>query len=608
VKRLSTVALWLLLAPGVAAGAPADTTAPDSVSTRRALASAPFDVTAKTAYLRRHSYSFDHYLQYEPGIVLVRRGPIGSDVAFSRLGIGRGRGLVVFDGIVLNDPQNDVAPVVHVPVSGLAVVRGPQATGRGTASTMAIEGVVEVDELAPPRGRPRTFLELSKGNNELRQRRVRFSSADGPVGVDVGFDELLNSGYAFDAREEVGINVPGFGETTSRQYSVRLRGSFEDGNGYSMYFREFESTSQGDLVSPRRAQRRGGYVASARLDLARVDVRVFERGYKVDYPDSETVNQTTAAYASASLLEGERRSVVVEAGFEDITSVQRVGGARSSPTLAKTVASVETVERLAGGLVARAYATGTNYHDVVTQWGGGLDVQRAWPVWRLGAGVARSYRMPNLGELYLPEHRVGSRIVSGNESLDAEYAWEAGANAGVTWGPVTNEVRGSAIRVKDPVDTRARIVGGDVRLAPANTGGALLFAVEERLRLTWNRLGLRWVVEGAGEFTGGDRVGYFASTPRTRLHARARFGRKLFDATSALFAGVRYTYSDARVDFSGEEMPAYGVVDFTLDGRLLDADMYLALLNAFDERYRTDGDHLMTPRTFVYGISWTLWE
>jgi hypothetical protein len=36
--------------------------------------------------------------------------------------------------------------------------------------------------------------------------------------------------------------------------------------------------------------------------------------------------------------------------------------------------------------------------------------------------------------------------------------------------------------------------------------------------------------------------------------------------------------------------------------------MYLAFFNAFDESYRTEGDFLMTPRTFVYGISWTLWE
>jgi hypothetical protein len=349
-------------------------------------------------------------------------------------------------------------------------------------------------------------------------------------------------------------------------------------------------------------------MASARMDLARVGLRVFERGYKVAYPDSQTSNQTTAAYASVNLVRRDNRSVVVEAGFEDITAIQRVGGAESSPSLAKTVASVEAVERLGGGLIARAYGTGTDYRDVVAQWGGGLEIQREWQSGLVGVGVARSYRMPNLGELFLPAHDTHGRTVSGNESLDAEYAWEADVRAGLKWGPVTNEIGLTAIRVKDPVAARVRVVAGSQRIIPANTGGALLFAVEERLRLSTSYRGLQLIAEGAGEFTDGDRVGYFASSPRTRVHAVARVGRNLFNATSGLFAGVEYVYSDARVDFSGEELPAYEVFNFTLDGHLLDADMYLALLNAFDELYRTNGDYLMTPRTFVYGISWTLWE
>ena len=97
-------------------------------------------------------------------------------------------------------------------------------------------------------------------------------------------------------------------------------------------------------------------------------------------------------------------------------------------------------------------------------------------------------------------------------------------------------------------------------------------------------------------------------SPEKRLHAFARVGGNMFEATSALFLGAEYVYSDERADATGMTLPSYGVLNFTLDGRLLDANMYLALFNALDEVYRTDGNHLMTPRTFVYGVSWTLWE
>jgi hypothetical protein len=47
--------------------------------------------------------------------------------------------------------------------------------------------------------RPNTFVELSKGTNDVRQRRVRFSSEEGVVGLDLAYDEVLDDGYAFDA-------------------------------------------------------------------------------------------------------------------------------------------------------------------------------------------------------------------------------------------------------------------------------------------------------------------------------------------------------------------------------------------------------------------------
>jgi hypothetical protein len=510
----------------------------------------------------------------------------------------------VYNGIILNDPQNDIAPAVHFPSSVVGAVRALGADPR----TPAIEGVVRIEELPAPPQRPRTFLELSKGTNELRQRRVHFSSADGPVGLDLSYDELLNDGYSFDARELVGINATEYGKSTSRQYGVRLRGTHDNGDAYSLGLREFSSTFTGDLVSSSREQRRSGHLATVTADMGRLGLRLYERGYAVTYPDSHTVNETTAAAATVRIASGPGFSLLLDAAFEDINATQRVGGAESAPSLSRTTGTLSSVAALGNGLAARAYVCGADYHGYVSQWGGGVGIDGAWERLRVGLDARRSFRMPNLGELFLPAHAVGGRTVAGNRYLDAEYAWEGAGHVGVTLGPFTSETRVTGIRVKDPVvlDYLTR-PGGDW-LVPVNGGGAALVTIEERVRVSTTLGWLQMHTDAAAMFTEGDRVGFFSSVPRVNTLASFRVGGNLFEATSALFAGVEYLRGGERTGFSGEDLPSYEVFNFFLDGRLLDAQMYLALFNAFDEAYRTEGEFLMTPRTFVYGISWTLWE
>jgi len=618
---MSKAVTWFVtaaLVAGALLGRPAaasDESAPDSVeSARPVLLELPvrtpafFQTTSKSRFLEQHAYTFDHFLQYQPEFVLVRRGPIGSDAAFSRYGVGRGRGLVLLDGIPINDPQNDVAPVECFPVSGVGSIATGEAASPGLARTAGIEGVVRVEELAAPESKPTTFFELSKGTNNLRQRRVRFSSARSNVGIDLAYDELLNDGYSFDANQNVGIGVPDFGSAGSRYYSFGVRGEHPLGETYSIDFRKFTSSNQGDLVSSTHELRRSGYLASARTSLGRFNVTLFERGYDVSYPDSHTVNTTNAAYASFYLLAGTNRSLAVEAGYEDIVATQRVHGAVSAPRVSKTSASVEGLARAPMGVTARAYASGADYHGVVSQWGAGLETTRDWKHLRLGAVVRRSYRMPNLGELYLPAYTNGSVTVSGNKYLDAEFALEAGASVAVVVGPVTNEVRWTTMRVSDPVVPLQRVVGGGLWVTPVNGGSATLRSLEERLRLEGSYRGVEMRCEGGAVFTEGDRYGFFRSAPATRVVATGRVGGSLFDATSALYAGVEYVYGDERIDYTGERLPSYEVINLMLDGRLINANMYLALFNVRNVKYRSDGAFLMTPRTFVYGIAWTLWE
>lgn len=595
--------------------AAADESAPDSVESPRptplelpARVPGYFQTTNKSRFFEQHAYTFDHFLQYQPEFVLVRRGPIGSDAAFSRYGVGRGRGLVLLDGIPINDPQNDVAPIQCFPVSGVGSIATGEAASPGLARTTGVEGVVRVEELAAPESKPATFLDLSKGTNNLRQRRVRFSSARSNVGIDVAYDELLNDGYEFDANQNVGISVPDFGSAGSRYYSFGVRGEHPLGETYAIDFRKFTSSRKGDLVSSVHELRRSGYLASARTSLGRLNVTLFERGYNVSYPDSHTVNTTNAAYASFYLLTGANRSLVVEAGYEDVLATQRVHGAESAPRLAKTSASVEALARAPLGVTARAYASGADYHGVVSQWGAGLEATRDWKHLRLGGVLRRSYRMPNLGELYLPAYANGAVTVAGNKYLDAEFALEGGASVAVAAGPVTNEVRWTAMRVNDPVVVAQRVVDGGLWVTPVNGGSATLHSLEERLRLEGSYRGVEMRCEGGAVFTEGDRYGFFRSAPATRVIASGRVGGSMFDVTSALYAGVEYVYCDERIDYTGQRLPSYEVINLTLDGRLINANMYLALFNARNVKYRSDGAFLMTPRTFVYGIAWTLWE
>jgi hypothetical protein len=120
--------------------------------------------------------------------------------------------------------------------------------------------------------------------------------------------------------------------------------------------------------------------------------------------------------------------------------------------------------------------------------------------------------------------------------------------------------------------------------------------------------GFLFSAEASAAWTRGDAGTYFRAVPEWDVHGSARVGRELFKATSALSVGADYAYRSSRSGFTGGELSAYHVFDFKLEARLLDANMYLVLLNAFDESYETIDGYLMTPRTLMYGISWRLFE
>lgn len=597
-----------LHAPAVHAQAPGDSTVVSVRPPAIVLAASLFDSISRDEYNRRRPTSLDHFLEFQTGVVVSRTGPIGHDARFSRFGIGRGRGLLLVDGITMNDPQTDVAPLVDIPVSGVGTLWLGQDGGAGTVRGTGIEGIASIVQAPAPQGRPATFVGLSNGTNALRQRRLRVSSAQGRVGIDLHYDEVRNDGYPFDANHVVGENVPEFGHAAARNTGIAVRGVVDDGSGYHFSFRQFESSAAGDVTSTTRETRRSGHLAALGADVGPVQLTMFGRGYDMSRVDSTTVNETVGGYVSVHAMRREEVSLALKAGLEQTSATQDVGGASSYRRIVRTSASMEATSQLNPTTVGYGHVSLRYQRNVPVAWGLGASAQTHRGPHLLSASIERTFRMPNLGELYLPAHARGGSLVRGNVDAKPESAWEVWAGATSILGLVHNEVRAGLIRVQDPLAYAAVLVDTIATVMPINASGDRLGVIEENVRVEWPWLSLSWRVDAAVSFTAGEREGFFRSSPRTRAIASARLGRALFEATSALFFGIEYMYSDSRRDYAGNELPSYGVLNLTLDGKLLDAHLYLKYLNVFNEEYRTTGDYLMTPRTFVYGIAWRLFD
>jgi hypothetical protein len=582
-----------------------------------------FDSVPQSLYLYRHSYSLDNYLEFEPGYVMGRFGPIGKSTIQSRYGFGRGRCAVYLNNTLINDPQNDVAPLPHFPVSGLGVLLESGAAAEGLLMAEdGMEGKIRAEEAPPDPEQPTTFLELSKGTQQnLRQRRVWFSSMQGRLGLDFGYDEILNDGYSFDARQLDSPNFlsgPEYGRSRSRYLTVNLRGELPNRDRYVLSLRRFLADSNGNLDTAESEQGVGGVLAAVRADLGRVHVNVFSRGYDAstrpasDLPaDSNTVNTTTAGYVDVLLLGSQRQSVSLVGGYESTDWFQHVRGASADGQLRRWTARLAAVADVGGGVSARAQLNASSYDGLTTGWGGSVAAERSGGRNDVELYLRRGYRMPNLGELFLPAHSdpgAPGATLSGNRYLKSEYGWEVGGRLTTRVGPVVNELRALALRVHRPIAFAYETIDGSSWLVAGNGDEESAAVIEERLRLDARVGGFDLLFAGGVSATRGDRESYFVAVPRWNAHSSFRFGRSIFQKTSALYFGLDYTYRSSRPTVYGTELASYHVLNLKLDGRLLNANLYLMVMNVFDERYQTISGYLMTPRTFVYGLSWRIFN
>ncbi len=566
------------------------------------VAQVDFDRIARATYLRRHAFSLDHFLEFEPGGFVVRLGPIGNDAAWTRWGIGRGRSLLRVNGIAYNDPQDDRPALVHTPTSGVGTL-----AVAGDAGVPWIEGVLDFTEAAPPDGRPDTFVELSKGTNAVRQRRVRFSSETSKAGLDLAYDEVLDDGYMFDASGDVPYATD-YGSARSRQSTIVLRGDPDATARFGFGVRNFTSTAQGDLESNSSEGRKSGHVVWVDAAVKETKLALFARGFDSSVPDSSSENETVGALASWVQSAGSSTDLQLRAGVERTDAVQDVGAVADDRVLRAT-GGVDATRRFGAAGSAGASVSVASDDETPFAWGASARVRRALGPGSVGVSAARSFRLPNLGERYLPAHSNGSFTLAGDASLDPETAWEFGGDFCIVAGSTQNRVRASWIRSDDAIAFRPRAVGNETwRVASnASESSAMLF-VEERVTGNWRAATLHVLADAAVLYTSGDRRDAFASVPAFQVNASLLFGRDFFEETSALYLGATFLSADKRDDYTGNELPAFNVLNVVLEGRLLDARLYLQYLNVLDEAYTTQSDYLMTPQSFVYGIEWTLFN
>jgi hypothetical protein len=264
---------------------------------------------------------------------------------------------------------------------------------------------------------------------------------------------------------------------------------------------------------------------------------------------------------------------------------------------------------LGGGV--EAFASGSAAGDEQTRlaWGAALGLRRVTPRQTLAARAGRVSRMPTLAERFLPAHDTDGRTLAGDAGVDPEVAFEARGDWEQRTGVLVNRVRASWIRADKTIAFRPRAVGSETWRVAANAdGAATMLFVEERVRAEFRTGPLRTLGEGAFLYTSGDRAEAFAGVPELQANAALLVGGEMFEATSALYLGAEYVHMGARTDYDGRALGAFDVVNLLLEGRLLDARLYLRYINLLDESYTTLGDYRMTPRTFAYGIEWTLFN
>jgi hypothetical protein len=205
-------------------------------------------VTVRDDWLAFEPLTLQELLQHVPGVVLSRRGGLGSRLYIQVAGSPTGRVRLAVDGIVYDEPELAWARLLEVPVS---------AVQRIEVHRFSDPARLEVWTRQAQTRAPITEIDLARGELETRSRRVQLQTPRRSWWVSGRYDEVLRGMHDFRTNR-VGAVSEFFGSFNGRNRSFDV--GFERPNDESLRYRfeEFVDNTHGsaqfeeDVNSARR--------------------------------------------------------------------------------------------------------------------------------------------------------------------------------------------------------------------------------------------------------------------------------------------------------------------------------------------------------------------
>jgi len=173
------------------------------------------------------------------------------------------------------------------------------------------------------------------------------------------------------------------------------------------------------VESPTSQGKKSGHVAWAGMGIGSTRAVIYGRGYDSARPDSATTNESVGGTMSWNVQSGGQTLHMFAQG-ERTNATQDVGsaGAKSELTQGNAGASTELTR---GGFAL--FGHGVVGGDMRTMaWGAGAGVRRDIPLGDVTVFGQRTFRMPTIGERYLPVHVRDAFLLSGTQTIDPETA------------------------------------------------------------------------------------------------------------------------------------------------------------------------------------------
>ena len=515
-------------------------------------------------------------LERVPGIVVSRRGSLGSRLFLQVAGSANGRVRLAVDGIVYDQPELAWARLVDVPVAAIERVEVHRFTDPAR---------VEVWTRQSPARAPVTEIELGRGGLETRTRRVQLQTPRRAWWASGRYDEVLQGVHDFRSNR-LGSQAAEIGTFNGRNRGFEVGFGRPDDESLRYRFEEFvdnthgSASSQGDSEGSRRV-----------LNALR-----WSRGVGASRWTLETSYQAWHRRRSASIVGGDvdesRGAVALD------VDLPYGSGHRHSLRLR------------ANDHEARSESAFTQFqiYDVELQ-----TQRRASATWNAWLGMHRHERFGN---------QWSARVHARWEKT--AWAWETQAGRGMSFagwadGTATSGERtglfASLALVRARPRSTLRLATFAKDLEHQSTAPQIFFPSLGRgpRRVAGTTLQADWTLVGGGlgatglgtsltwlPWVQGERSGQ----PRVQLELRASWTRlDLFEGDLVVALQSAWRFETRRPFTSAVTLPAEATGDVQVHLRVLRRMLFFwNVLNVADVRYESQPGVRMPERRSLYGV------